>query len=73
MNKRDKIVLGILVLFALFLFFYGFRASTGYAVAVSETALDVGSLGRGFWLGVLGVLIVAFVLVRGRGRRPEKR
>ena len=66
MKGWDKGVMGILVLMAISLFFYGFKTSTGYAIAVGDAATSVGGIGKGFWLGLLGIFVVALVFVRLR-------
>lgn len=69
MRTLDKVVLSVLALIAAFLFFYGFNSITGYAVAVEGAAVGVGQVGKAFWLGLLGVLIVALVFMKARGKR----
>ena len=68
MEKIDKYVISLLALGAIVLFALGFKF-TGYAVAVTDTAVGIGAIGKFFWVVALGILVLLLILVKIRNKR----
>jgi len=64
MKLIDKAIFGILAIAAIAVFMYGFRTSTGFAVATSNSASKIGEIGIAVWLVVLLVLLGLLLWLR---------